>query len=147
MTTVFNIVMIWILSRMTIYPLSYLPSYHALFSKMWMLSSTTKRLNVSRFTTMNTQRISLHNRLIRGVCQEKISASPAVVTRSHSTAVRTLSIQPRPWTTAIIATRLVEIAEHANSRPFFHGECLLNPFTCNPSNFRMWWIDSPADWN
>ena len=33
------------LSRMTIYPLSDLPSYHALLSTMWTLSGTTKRLN------------------------------------------------------------------------------------------------------
>ena len=59
------------LSRMTIYPLSHLPSYHALLSKMWMLSGNTKRLYRSRFTTINTQRIFLGNRLIPVVYQQE----------------------------------------------------------------------------
>ena len=59
------------LSRMTIYPLSDLPIYHALLSTMWTLSGNTKRLYRSRFTTINTQRIFLGNRLIPVVYQQE----------------------------------------------------------------------------
>ena len=78
---------------------------------------------------------------------KKTPDTPTVAPRSHSTAGGTLSIPPRLWITAPIATMLVEIAEYTNIRPFFHGECPLITFTWNSSNFRMWQMPPPADPN